>query len=225
MEPIPAPPPEAELIRLAREATGMNASAAARRMAEICPPDAVISAAYWRDVERGQGGRRGKRVTVRASDKALAWMAVVVSLTPERLEGAGRDKAAEILREILGHGPDTHGHTSDLLTPAGRQLWALRGYGNRETFAAGHGLPLDLVRDTELGTRPGFTAAEIRSLAAAYGLGEASLRAMLDGTSDPDLGRVLAVWRRLSPDERATAARVLEAAFPPAAEEDIRRRA
>lgn len=90
-----APPPEARLIRVAREARGLTAAAAA---------DATegISATYWRDVERGTGFRRGKRVPVRASDRLIAHMARTVGLSPDRLETEGdRPEAAGILREIL----------------------------------------------------------------------------------------------------------------------------
>ena len=60
-----------------------------------------VSAAYWRDVERGAGGRRGERVPVRASARALAAMARVVGVTPAQLAGAGRQDAARVLEEIL----------------------------------------------------------------------------------------------------------------------------
>jgi hypothetical protein len=60
-----------------------------------------VSAAYWRDVERGYGGRRGQRVKVRASDRALAAMARVVGVQPSQLTGAGREDAARVLEEAL----------------------------------------------------------------------------------------------------------------------------
>jgi hypothetical protein len=95
------PPPEADLIRIAREALGLKASAAVRRMAELSPPDAVITAAYWLEVEKGTGSRRGARgVPARASAATLAHMAAAVGVTPERLSEAGRADAAEILAEI-----------------------------------------------------------------------------------------------------------------------------
>src|SRR5437879_6113997 len=57
---IPPAPPEAEVIRLAREATGMTAQSAAEASKAQDPAGRGISAAYWRDVERGHGGRRGE---------------------------------------------------------------------------------------------------------------------------------------------------------------------
>lgn len=100
MDPqTPVPPPEARLIRIAREATGMTMADAARAT------NGKVSAAYWRDVERGYGGRRGVRATARASDRILAQMASAVGISPERLETDGcRPEAARILREILRPG-------------------------------------------------------------------------------------------------------------------------
>jgi hypothetical protein len=60
-----------------------------------------VSAAYWRDVERGHGGRRGQRVPTRASARALAAMARVVGVVPAQLAEAGRGDAARVLEEIL----------------------------------------------------------------------------------------------------------------------------
>jgi len=94
----PAVPPEAEVIRLAREAADMTAQAAAETTRRH---DAKgVSAAYWRDVERGYGGRRGQRVPTRASARALAAMARVVGVVPPQLAVAGREDAARVLEEI-----------------------------------------------------------------------------------------------------------------------------
>lgn len=97
MDPeTPAPPPEARLIRAAREAAGISAAKAAEAT------NGVVSPVYWRDVERGRGGRRGKQVRVRGSAKVIAHMARVVGVAPDRLESEGQHpEAAEILREIL----------------------------------------------------------------------------------------------------------------------------
>lgn len=92
-------PPEAEVIRLARQAMDMTAQDAAE--ASRSQDGRGVSAAYWRDVERGYGGRRGQRVTVRASDRALAAMARVVGVTPPELTSAGREDAARVLDEML----------------------------------------------------------------------------------------------------------------------------
>ena len=71
-------PPEAEVIRLAREAMDMTAQAAAE--ASRAHDGKGVSAAYWRDVERGYGGLRGQRVPTRASARALAAIAGVVGV-------------------------------------------------------------------------------------------------------------------------------------------------
>lgn len=96
---IPPAPPEAEVIRLAREAMDMTAQSAAE--ASRTHDGRGVSAAYWRDVERGAGGRRGERVPTRASARALAAMARVVGVTPAQLARAGRQDAARVLDEIL----------------------------------------------------------------------------------------------------------------------------
>ena len=87
------------MIRLAREAMDMTALSAAE--ASRARGGKGISAAYWRDVERGYGGRRGQRVPVRASARALAAMARVVGVMPAQLAEAGREDAARVLEEIL----------------------------------------------------------------------------------------------------------------------------
>jgi len=91
-------PPEAALIRLAREAMGMTATAAAKAARDA---GHKVGDTYWRDVERGQGGRRGERVAVKASARTLAGMARAVCVTPEQLREAGRGDSAAILQEML----------------------------------------------------------------------------------------------------------------------------
>lgn len=112
--PAPDPPPEAVILRVAREATGMTAGQAAEAT------EGAVSATYWRDVERGYGGRRGKQAKARASSRYLAHMARVVSLTPEQLTEAGRDDAARVLSEILRreHVPDPAPPPADSDYPA-----------------------------------------------------------------------------------------------------------
>jgi hypothetical protein len=96
MEPeAPAPPPEALLIRTAREAVGMTATQAA------AATQGAVSATYWRDVERGYGGRRGKRAAARASARLLAAMAHITRVTPDQLAKVKREDAARVLTEIL----------------------------------------------------------------------------------------------------------------------------
>lgn len=105
MEPeTPAAPPESDVIKLARKAADLTALAAAE--ASRAHDQRGISVTYWRDVERGYGGRRGKRVTVRASDRALAVMARVVGVTPAQLTAAGRGDAALVLEKMLRPTPD-----------------------------------------------------------------------------------------------------------------------
>jgi len=96
---IPPAPPEAEVIRLARLAADMSAQDAAE--ASRAHDGRGVSAAYWRDVERGYGGRRGQRVPTRASARALAAMARVVGVEPPQLAVVGREDAARVLEEIL----------------------------------------------------------------------------------------------------------------------------
>ena len=91
-------PPEAALIRLAREAMGLTATAAAKAARDA---GHKVGDTYWRDVERGQGGRRGERVAVKASARTLAGMARTVRVTPEQLRQAGRGDSAVILEEML----------------------------------------------------------------------------------------------------------------------------
>src|ERR1700749_366507 len=94
---IPAAPPEAEVIRLARKASGMTAEDAAAASKTHDPLGKGVSATYWRDVERGYGGRRGRRVPARASDRTLAAMARVIGIRPAQLTEAGREDAARVL--------------------------------------------------------------------------------------------------------------------------------
>jgi hypothetical protein len=87
MERPPAPP-EAVLIRLAREAAGIRVAEASKR--------AGVSVARWSQIESGSENRHGtvSPVTGRAG------------ITPERMAAEGRrPDAAEILREILRQEP------------------------------------------------------------------------------------------------------------------------
>jgi transcriptional regulator with XRE-family HTH domain len=89
----PAPPPEAVLIRLVREAGNLKLPAVAK--------SAGISVARWSQIENGYEVRLSKRKPVQGSRSTIAHMAYAVGLHPDRLatEG-GRPDAAEILREI-----------------------------------------------------------------------------------------------------------------------------
>lgn len=91
-EPKP-PPPEATLIRVARDATRMTLAAAALR--------ASMSPQRWSQIENGYQRRAGGCKAVVGPPAAIAHMAYAVGVTPERLEEVRRPDAAEILREIL----------------------------------------------------------------------------------------------------------------------------
>ena len=113
-------PPEAVVIRLAREATGMTAQSAAE--ASRKRDGQGVSAAYWRDVERGYGGRRGERVPTRASARALAAMARTTGVQPAQLTSAGREDAARVLEEIMrreGSVPARAGPVREDVDPSG----------------------------------------------------------------------------------------------------------
>lgn len=86
------PPPEADLIRVARLARGISPEAAAEQ-API-----RLGGARWRHIERGYDSKHNPVV---GPDKTVAHMAHVVGLAPERLAEVGRDGAADVLREIL----------------------------------------------------------------------------------------------------------------------------
>lgn len=87
-------PPEALLIRLARQAKGLSPETAAALL------PIRLSGNRWRQIEKGYE-RRVPFKGVRAPDSTLAHMAHVVNISPERLREAGRPEAADILQEIL----------------------------------------------------------------------------------------------------------------------------
>jgi len=103
---MPPAPPEADVIRLARMAARLSPAEAA---AAVRDEGGKISDPYWRDVERGHGGRRGLRVVTRASEGMLAQMALAVGVTPEQLTEAGRADAAQVLDTILARQPARRG--------------------------------------------------------------------------------------------------------------------
>lgn len=97
MERPPAPP-EAALIRLARQAANIRMAQAAK--------EAGVSLARWSHIENGYETRQGATRQVQAKAGTLARMAHAVGITPERLETEGeRPDAAEVLREILRSEP------------------------------------------------------------------------------------------------------------------------
>lgn len=92
-EAKPAPPPEATLIRLARQAARIKMPAAARA--------AGISVARWSQIETGYEKRGGLYKPISGTAPTIAHMAHAVGLSPDRLEAAGRADAAEILSEVI----------------------------------------------------------------------------------------------------------------------------
>lgn len=89
----PQPPPEADLIRLARQARGLSPEEAADRT------PIRIKGFRWRQIENGYKGKPGASDEVKGPDKTIAHMAHTVGVTSARL-AEYRPKAAAILREI-----------------------------------------------------------------------------------------------------------------------------
>ncbi|MCI3240233.1 hypothetical protein [Streptomyces spinosisporus] len=89
----PQPPPEADLIRLARQARGLSPEEAADRT------PVRIKGFRWRQIEKGWKGKPGESDRVIGPDKTIAHMSHTVGVTSARL-AEHRPKAAEILREI-----------------------------------------------------------------------------------------------------------------------------
>src|ERR1041385_6343688 len=75
----PKPPPEADLIRLARQARGLSPEEAADRT------PVRIKGFRWRQIETGYRGRPGASDVVKAPDKTLAHMAYTVGVSSGRL--------------------------------------------------------------------------------------------------------------------------------------------
>lgn len=88
------PPPEAVLIRVARQARGLTRAQAAER-------SGVVKASRWGQIENGYVMKGGVPVATRPGDMQLAHMARTVGLSPDRLDEVGSHAAAAILREIL----------------------------------------------------------------------------------------------------------------------------
>ncbi len=89
----PAPPPDAVLIRLVREAANLSAADVARK--------AGISSVRLTQIENGYETRAGHVKPVRARPGTYAHIAHALGITAERLEGEGvRPEAVPILREI-----------------------------------------------------------------------------------------------------------------------------
>ncbi|NUP19842.1 MAG: helix-turn-helix transcriptional regulator [Streptomyces sp.] len=111
----PEPPPEAVLIRRARQARGLTRAEAAER-------SGVVKASRWGQIENGYLMKGGEPVATRAGDMQLAHMARTVGLTPERLTDVARADAAEILREIQEQERAPYADMSDRLE---RTAWEM----------------------------------------------------------------------------------------------------
>lgn len=96
MSDRPTAPPEGELITAALKRKKMSAREAARR--------AGISDARWRQITSGYQTVSGTRVPVSGPPETIARMAQVVGVTPEQLAGAGREDAADALRDLAPPG-------------------------------------------------------------------------------------------------------------------------
>jgi len=94
LQPLPPPPPEADLIRQRREAAFLSMRQAAL--------GAGVSPTAWAEVEAGRKKvAPGVEVAKRGTPKILAAMARRLSITPDELARAGRDDAAAYLAAIL----------------------------------------------------------------------------------------------------------------------------
>ncbi|TQE35441.1 helix-turn-helix domain-containing protein [Streptomyces ipomoeae] len=190
------PPPEATLIRLARQARGLSPEAAA----ELTP--IRLGGSRWREIEKGYKGKADPREVI-APDLTLAHMARTVGVTPERLDNAGRGSAAEILREILRQGPTTAsspGPYADLSDPLERAAWEADLPLEDRTEM------IDLLRrgrQQEAKERPACTDLSdlVRVRRAEAGL---SLEAVAAATADPVSGERLVEVAWLDRLERAT---------------------
>lgn len=93
METPGDPPPEGRIIEDARERRRLSQNKAADR--------AGLSGTRWRQIVTGvASGGKGIQIPVHGRAETLARMAQVVGVTPEQLADAGREDAAEELREL-----------------------------------------------------------------------------------------------------------------------------
>ncbi|MDN3056924.1 helix-turn-helix transcriptional regulator [Streptomyces sp. SRF1] len=112
----PEPPPEAALIRTALKVARLSARSAAKR--------AGISDARWRQIVSGYQSVSGEQIPVKAPADTLARMAQVVGVSADQLTGAGREDAAQALREMEALAPSmpTETYASDPHIEAVMQL-------------------------------------------------------------------------------------------------------
>jgi transcriptional regulator with XRE-family HTH domain len=90
-----------------------------------------------------------------------------------------------------------------------------RRWKSRAAFARAAGLSSRLIDDIELGRRDNYSEGTLGALEAALGWAPGTCLRVVQGGKvrrdiDPDLVRLLDVWRRLSPDARAMLVEVAE---------------
>lgn len=228
----PQPPPEAALIRLARQASRIKAPAAAR--------SAQISVARWSQIENGYERRHGEYKPISGSAPAIAHMAYAVGLSPERLASEGeRPDAAEILAEILSQ---HHADSPQRLTALGERLAQRRRaldeqWKDPATFATETHVELLLVEAIETRPDPQLSDGHVHQLARAYRLAPAVLRDALDGGSldfpepitDGRDAQIRAALPRLDETQKAVLLGIIDSwlhpTVPAAAEQEHRRTA
>jgi transcriptional regulator with XRE-family HTH domain len=161
-EELPAPSPEGELIRRAREAyiPRLSLRSAAAKVG--------ISVEYWGQVERGyQQAGRGRPVRrVVPGAQTLAQMAYAVEVAPNELEEVGRHDAAEVLEEIIrrqkarqaGSGDSDDGKIvrrmaeffeDESVSPDEKRIVAERFFKILPYYVAGQVPPRDLLDDDD----------------------------------------------------------------------------
>lgn len=86
--------PAGELIETARRRIGLSQNAAAARVG--------ISGTRWRQIVKGEGTTEGGRVAVRGGEATIARMALLVGVTAQEMEGAGR---LDVARKIVDTDP------------------------------------------------------------------------------------------------------------------------
>lgn len=112
MDERPSQPAEGKLIADALARSGMSIRQAAKR--------AGISYGRWRQITSGyQNVSPGSYAAVHAPPLTVAKMASVVGITPDDLHTAGREDAADALRELIRHGQPAEGE------PAGHAVTGL----------------------------------------------------------------------------------------------------
>lgn len=110
MSDLPARPPEAELLRRARNRMRLSIREAAARASRTMPSGSGgrdgISEGRLRQIEAGyQTVSKGIQVPTSASADTLAYLAKFYGITPAELKSAGRPDGAVILQDIEASAP------------------------------------------------------------------------------------------------------------------------